>query len=211
MSEITETPPKAAGSRSAARRQLIVDAALQHFMHYGFKGASLEEIAHAAGVSRPALYHHFASKEDLFRAIAAALHDQVIAKVMQEAEVERPIGERLNRMLAVKNTEVHETLWKSRHGGEVFDENNRLAADLATAYRRRYSRALGDTLQAAHTKGEIDLKRTGMRAQAAGAFLFFSAEGLHERFTGTPVSPAIYRGRLETLVKCFMAAVLPAA
>jgi AcrR family transcriptional regulator len=51
-----------------ARRQVIVDAALEVFAHGSYAGATTAEIARAAGVSEPILYRHFGSKRDLYLA-----------------------------------------------------------------------------------------------------------------------------------------------
>ncbi len=55
--------------RAQETRQRLIDAASQVFGRRGYGQATVEEIAAEAGVSNGALYHHFASKEELFRAI----------------------------------------------------------------------------------------------------------------------------------------------
>ncbi|GJE29374.1 TetR/AcrR family transcriptional regulator [Methylobacterium organophilum] len=57
-----------AAAESDKRRQ-ILEGARQVFMAFGFDGASMGEIARAAGVSKGTLYVYFASKEDLFEAL----------------------------------------------------------------------------------------------------------------------------------------------
>ncbi len=55
--------------RRAMTRQALVEAAAEAFAAKGFFGASLEEIADAAGFTRGAIYSNFASKEDLLLAV----------------------------------------------------------------------------------------------------------------------------------------------
>ena len=50
-------------------RTRILDAAMGVFRHHGFRRSSIEQAAEAAGLTRQALYHHFKSKEALFRAV----------------------------------------------------------------------------------------------------------------------------------------------
>ena len=64
-------------------RERILDAAMAVFAQFGFRRASMDEVAREAGLTRQAVYHHFASKEALFRAAVEALH-----KGAYEAEVE---------------------------------------------------------------------------------------------------------------------------
>ena len=52
-------------------REQLLDAALQVFRERGVGHASLAEVADAAGVTRGAVYHHFASKAELFQALMA--------------------------------------------------------------------------------------------------------------------------------------------
>jgi TetR/AcrR family acrAB operon transcriptional repressor len=52
-------------------REQVLDAAEQVFRERGVGHASLAEVADAAGVTRGAIYHHFASKAELFEAMLA--------------------------------------------------------------------------------------------------------------------------------------------
>lgn len=79
MSSMTEqqaTPGKRAAQGRATRGQLI-EVATRLFAEHGYEGTSIEAVLSAAGVSRGALYHHFAGKEALFEAVVAAVSDQV--------------------------------------------------------------------------------------------------------------------------------------
>lgn len=57
------------GERAARTREAILDAAAEVFDRNGYPGAGLAEILDTAGVTKGALYFHFASKEELARAI----------------------------------------------------------------------------------------------------------------------------------------------
>jgi AcrR family transcriptional regulator len=50
-----------------ARREVIAGVAADLFAARGYRGASVEEIARASGVTPPVLYEHFPSKLDLYR------------------------------------------------------------------------------------------------------------------------------------------------
>lgn len=51
------------------RREHILEAAIQTFSKYGFSGATTREIARASGVSEAMLFKHFATKDELYKAI----------------------------------------------------------------------------------------------------------------------------------------------
>ena len=50
-------------------RSLLLDAAEEVFAEKGFTTATLDDIAHAAGYTKGAIYKHFVTKEDLFLAV----------------------------------------------------------------------------------------------------------------------------------------------
>lgn len=54
-------------------RDLIASAAADQFLDKGFSGASMDEIAAIAGVSKQTVYAHFESKETLFLAVVRGL------------------------------------------------------------------------------------------------------------------------------------------
>jgi len=60
----------------------VLDAAVAVFARFGFRKASMDEVARAAGVSRQGLYLQFANKEELFRkTLEHSLNNQLNAAV----------------------------------------------------------------------------------------------------------------------------------
>jgi len=62
------------------RRIKILAAATRIFAHKGYDGASMSGIATAAGVTKPVLYDHFASKDALFETLLRSIRDDLLAK-----------------------------------------------------------------------------------------------------------------------------------
>lgn len=73
--------PRASAADAELTRQRVLAAAIDHFALRGFGGASLDEIASAASVTRGAIYHHFTSKAGLFRAVLSDQQAQVAADI----------------------------------------------------------------------------------------------------------------------------------
>jgi AcrR family transcriptional regulator len=82
----------AAVRRSAAdaerTRQAILAAARSSFAEHGFAAASTIAIARAAGVTRGAVYHHFAGKSDLFREVFVEIEHELNETVVAAARGE---------------------------------------------------------------------------------------------------------------------------
>ena len=51
---------------AAQRRTQLLDTAVHVFAERGYHAASMNDVAEAAGVTKPVLYQHFSSKRDLF-------------------------------------------------------------------------------------------------------------------------------------------------
>jgi AcrR family transcriptional regulator len=64
-----------------ARREQLLAVALEVFARHGFHGASMNEIAEGAGVTKPVLYQHFASKRELYLALLREVGDRILAEV----------------------------------------------------------------------------------------------------------------------------------
>jgi AcrR family transcriptional regulator len=82
MNEQQVTPGKRAAQGRATRGQLI-EVATRLFAENGYEGTSIEAVLTAAGVSRGALYHHFAGKEALFTAVVSAISDRVTVELTE--------------------------------------------------------------------------------------------------------------------------------
>jgi AcrR family transcriptional regulator len=88
-SAIDDEPSPRAGAASTLRarqaeatRQLLVSVARDLFTEHGYAGTSVADIIQGAGVTRGALYHHFAGKEALFRAVHDAVQADAMSRVV---------------------------------------------------------------------------------------------------------------------------------
>jgi AcrR family transcriptional regulator len=65
-------------------RSLILEKALELFAARGYNGVGVQEIAEAAGITKPTLYHYFGSKQGLFSALLSA-HQQPLLESIRGA------------------------------------------------------------------------------------------------------------------------------
>jgi AcrR family transcriptional regulator len=68
-------PARAAASPAVSTRERLLDCALTLFASKGYSATGTQEIIDAAGVTKPVLYHYFASKEALFRHLVGGIYE----------------------------------------------------------------------------------------------------------------------------------------
>ena len=70
--------------RREATRAALIGAARELFADRGFAAVGTSEIVQRAGVTRGALYHHFADKHDLFRAVYERVEQELTERIVTE-------------------------------------------------------------------------------------------------------------------------------
>jgi AcrR family transcriptional regulator len=83
--------------RSARTRGALLGAARELFAEKGFASTGREEIAERAGVTRGALYHHFASKTELAAAVVEQLEGELVDLVVAAALRGSGVRDQLHR------------------------------------------------------------------------------------------------------------------
>jgi len=84
--------------RSAAMRERLIAVGLKAFAEHGYEGTSTNALLSEAGVSKGALYHHFASKQALFEAVFEYVARTSIARALASAP-RRPETTELDRLI----------------------------------------------------------------------------------------------------------------
>src|ERR1700738_127512 len=121
----------------------ILDAAMLVFRRQGFRRSSIEQAAEAAGLTRQALYHHFESKEALFRAAIERLHESALAAEIAAANAAEKAGGSLADILVAEVSgrlgQLIASLEGSPHIEELFSEHLVHARDLYQKYAALYA------------------------------------------------------------------------
>ncbi|THD82870.1 TetR family transcriptional regulator [Aliigemmobacter aestuarii] len=85
--------PRARTKIQIRNSETILDAALDVFSQHGFRGATLDQIAEVAGLSKPNLLYYFASKEAIHQALLSELLDTWLDPLRALRADGEPIGE----------------------------------------------------------------------------------------------------------------------
>jgi TetR/AcrR family transcriptional regulator len=83
-------------------QQRILDAAYTCFTRHGVRKTTMDDIAAAAGLSRPAVYQYVRNKDDAFRRVVARIYDAALARARAAALGDGTLTQRLDRALTEK-------------------------------------------------------------------------------------------------------------
>jgi AcrR family transcriptional regulator len=192
--------PDARPTRRDVTRDAILAGALRCFGRDGYRRTALDRVAREAGLSRAALYLHFASKEELFRALVADLHARALADAAAAAGGTGPLAERVAAALVANTARFYDLLRASPHAEEFLDENHRLCGELSARFGAKHARLLARMIAA---DGEAAGRTSAARV---AELLLDTAEGIKVRHRAT-LSGDAYRRRLADAVRIVLAGV----
>src|SRR5947207_225257 len=79
-------PTPLANGEKASRREQIMAAAAELFAHHGFHGVGIDDIGSAVGISGPALYRHFRSKDAMLGEMLTSISDVLLEGGLARAD-----------------------------------------------------------------------------------------------------------------------------
>jgi AcrR family transcriptional regulator len=117
----------------AERERLMLRAAGEAFATHGFHGSSMDDIARAAGITKPMLYRYFGSKEGLYAAYLQMTGHELVDKVRAPDTREEPAQVRLRTGLRAFLTYVkdHRAGWTVLHGETAAPADAQIAREIA--------------------------------------------------------------------------------
>ena len=193
-------------------RDRILDAAKLVFRRQGFRRSSIEQAAEAAGLTRQALYHHFESKEALFRAVIERLHENALSAEIAAADAAEKAGKNLAEILiaevVARLKQLIAPLEGSPHIEELFSEHLLQARDLYQKYAAHYAGQLAATTERVCRKQNLALKDMTARDFARCIELAFN--GTKSAYPGMQPADAFLRD-LSIMVRTLVAGAVIAS
>lgn len=122
-------------SKKEVLRQNVLEAAARLFAQRGFGGTNLQDIADALGISRPALYYYFKSKEDI---LASLVEEVTVFSGHQATELASKAD--FNPSETLRQMVFNHAKWLLEHPVE-FRVVDRTENDLPAAVRRTHDKA----------------------------------------------------------------------
>jgi len=176
----------ARSAKAAARRDAILEAALDEFSAKGFAAARLDDVAKRAGIAKGTIYLYFADKEGLFQELIRAKMVPVVGSLELAFATELPLRTVVEQAVEIFVREVFGTRRKLVIR-LMISEGPRFPALAEFYYREVLSRllkALRGLLRHAHERGELTsdaLVRFPMLLGAPGIIAIVWS-GLFDRF-----------------------------
>ncbi|XSC45256.1 TetR/AcrR family transcriptional regulator [Bradyrhizobium sp. RDT10] len=194
-------------------RTRILDAAMLVFRRHGFRRSSIEQAAEAAGLTRQALYHHFKSKEALFRAVIERLHEEALAaEIAAAAAAERAGGSLADILVAsvsAKLGQLAASLDGSPHVEELFSEHLLQARDLYQKYAAAYAEHVAATITRVCRKQDLVLN-AGMTPRELARCVEMAVNGTKSAYPAMQPAGAFLKD-LEIMLRTLVAGAVSAA
>lgn len=168
--------PRGSYPKGRARRQQIVETALEVFASSGFRGGSLREIAKRAGLTPAGLLHHFSGKEDLFAEVIRQRDERVRAAAGEIDDGH--IVDQIRDVVAYNRSTRGLTSLYTVVAAEATDAEHPAHEE----FRRRYAdraRATTELLRRAQERGEI---RADLDPAAAARLIAAVMDGLQQQW-----------------------------
>jgi len=158
--------------RAEDRRGLILERARRLFTERGYARTSLDDVAAAAGVTKPVVYDHFRSKRDLYFELMRLLRDELVKSASQSLAENAAPEERFRAAIGNffgqvrRDPAIVQLLFvQPRTEPDLADEWERLQNE-ALAALRPLARALAPTLPSWKINVALHLVHHGLNATA---------------------------------------------
>ncbi len=174
--------------RKQMLRDEILDAARMLLAEKGYAAMAMDELAAQVGISKPTLYSHFPTKDDIVVATAVREMERFLAFIASDAGGQTPLQRLIFAMRRLIQLHIEkETIELRSWAPELFQLL--CAHEVALSCMRRIDAAIIALIQAGMAAGEIDPELDP--PTVAAAFYALSSALRHVRFTrGGPLNPA---------------------
>lgn len=167
-------------AKGLAKREEILDAALEVVAREGYRGSSVREIAAASGLSQAGLMHHFASKDELFTEILRRRDEIDMALIGSTPGIRALEG----ISLAIEhNTEVPGLVHLFVSFSAEATAPGHVAKDFFIERSARLQGYLADDIRVRQTAGELP---ASLNAESAAGSLIAMADGLQSQWLLNP-------------------------
>lgn len=179
----TERKSATAAAKYAAKRDLILDAALELFRENGYDATSLQQVADKTGFLKGSLYYYLQSKEDILAELAERVHASFGRTLEQYQRAEGPVLLRIETLLrsvavdAGKNQDLLVVFY--REFPRISEERRAKIIKLRDEQEKLLVDLIAEGQRAAEIRPEVDPKiaAIGLEAMANSVYTWYKPSG----------------------------------
>jgi AcrR family transcriptional regulator len=138
---------------ASPKAKKVIEAAKVVFLRYGFRRATMNDIAEEAEMSRPALYLVFPNKEEVFKAAASELTDEMLEEIRRGLPAQKTAREKLNYIFEVWTVRPFEILQSSPNAQDLVECSYGFAKDVVDRGYAQVEKVVAGVLRLLRRKG----------------------------------------------------------
>ncbi len=148
---------------------------------YGYHRTTMDDVARAAEMSRPALYLLFKNKAEIYRAIASRMFERCTQGAAELLDGDGAFGDRLRAAIEFMTVEMLCAIKDSPHGAELLDLKGDLAGELVERWQQDLVGLFSRAIAAETSARGVDLPQRGLCADMLAELLVDGLEGMKMR------------------------------
>lgn len=158
MSEIDSSAPQSRGPADHTVREQIVEAAGEHFSHYGYEKTTVSDLAKAIGFSKAYIYKFFDSKQAIGEAICSKTLSAIIVAVEEAVAGATTPTEKFRRMFKALAATSASLFFNDRKLYDIAAYSAGEGWPSARAYVKRIREVLTEIVREGRETGEFERK-----------------------------------------------------
>jgi AcrR family transcriptional regulator len=184
---------------NASRREHVVEAANRVFLRFGYRRTTMGDIAEEAGISRPALYLVFPSKEEIFSAVLARVLEAELDEIRAAVAKADTAAEKLTLALEVWCVRNYELTRSSPGAADLYEASFEFASAVANKSAAAFDAIVAEILEPLVNKQS----RVALSARELAQLISSAILGLK----ATAKSPKQLRALLRGFIAVFLASL----
>jgi TetR/AcrR family transcriptional regulator, regulator of autoinduction and epiphytic fitness len=129
------------------KEEKVLTAARDVFMRYGFKRATMSDLADAAQMSRPALYLIFSSKEEVLRSLVTQIFNELLREVREGLSKHDGVADQLTFAFEVWCVRSFEMIQASPDAKDILESGYEFAAEITLQAFSDFENIVSDVLR----------------------------------------------------------------
>ncbi len=158
------------------KRKRILECAFDVVLRYGYQRMTMDDVAKACGMSRPALYLQFKNKGEIYSAIASEMMGRALGGARAALDGAGSIEDRLFAAIKCGILDPIEFLYTTAHGAELMDMKHQLAGDVVADWHAKKAAMVAAALEASGAA-----KAKGLTGDQLADILLDGLDGLKMR------------------------------